>query len=218
MSSIFNDISDALQECDEEKVRELVGKALADGVSARDILAHGLLSGMSVIADQFKNHEIFVPEVLMAAQAMNDGAALLKPHLADGDASPAGTALLGTVRGDLHDIGKNLARMMFEAKGFRIIDLGVDVSPEKFLEAYHAEKPDVVAMSALLTTTIGEMKNTVDVFVEAGLRDKVTIIIGGAPVTETFREFAGADLYAADAATGAEAAQKAVLAKSATGQ
>jgi len=211
MSDLLNDISTALQIGKAKLVKELVPQALEEGIPVKNILEKGLLAGMDVIAEKFKNNEVYVPEVLIAARAMNTGIALLKPYLADSGAKPVGKALIGTVKGDLHDIGKNLVRMMFEGKGILVIDLGVDVSPEKFLEAYETEKPDVVALSALLTTTMGEMKNIIDAFVNKGVRDKVIIMIGGAPVTDSFRESIGADIYAPDAASAAEAAKQAIL-------
>ena len=213
MSAILGEISTALCEGKAKLVKELVEQAIADGISAKDILEIGLLSGMDVIAVKFKNNEVYVPEVLIAARAMNAGVTLLKPHLADSGSKPIGKALIGTVKGDLHDIGKNLVRMMFEGKGIEVIDLGVDVSPEKFLEVYRAEKPDVIALSALLTTTMGEMKATVDAFTAAGERENVIIMVGGAPITDDFRKSVGADLYTPDAATAAEAAKQAILAK-----
>lgn len=213
MSEILNEISEALQEGQAKTVKELVEKALADGLSAKDILENGLLSGMDIIAVKFKNNEVFVPEVLIAARAMNTGSSLLKPYLAEAGAQAVGKALIGTVKGDLHDIGKNLVRMMFEGKGIDVVDLGVDVPPEKFLEAYRTEKPDVVALSALLTTTIGEMKNVIEAFASEGARDNIIIMIGGAPVTDNFCQSIGADIYAADAASAAEAAKQAILKK-----
>ena len=213
MSEIIGKISAALQEGEEDGLNELVKKALADGVSAKDILENGLLAGMDIIAEKFKNNEVYVPEVIMSAGAMNTATETLKPHLAGAGATTVGKALLGTVKGDLHDIGKNLVRMMFEGKGIEVIDLGVDVSPEKFIEAYRAENPEIVAMSALLTTTMGEMKSTVEAFAKEGIRDKVTIMVGGAPVTDSFRETIGADLFAPDAASAAEGAKNAILAR-----
>ncbi|MCL2004492.1 MAG: corrinoid protein [Oscillospiraceae bacterium] len=213
MSELLNEISAALQSGKAKTVKELVPRALEEGISAKDILEQGLLAGMDIVAVKFKNNEVYVPEVLIAARAMNAGTELLKPHLAESGAKPLGKALLGTVKGDLHDIGKNLVRMMFEGKGIEVIDLGVDVPPEKFLEAYKAEAPDVIALSALLTTTMGEMKSTVDAFVEAGERGNVVIMVGGAPVTDSFCESIGADIYAADAASAAEAAKQAILEK-----
>jgi len=211
MSELLQEISAALQEGKAKVVKALVENALADGVSAKAILEEGLLSAMDVIAVKFKNNEVYVPEVLIAARAMNTGTALLKPHLAEEGAQAVGKALLGTVKGDLHDIGKNIVRMMFEGKGIEVVDLGVDVPVEKFVEAYHAEKPDVVALSALLTTTMGEMKSAVEAFAEAGIRDNVVIMIGGAPVTDSFCKSIGADIYTPDAATAAEAAKQAIL-------
>ncbi|MCL2004523.1 MAG: corrinoid protein [Oscillospiraceae bacterium] len=213
MSAILSEISAALQSGKAKTVKELVPQALEAGVSAKDILERGLLAGMDIVAVKFKNNEVYVPEVLIAARAMNAGTELLKPHLAESGAKPLGKALLGTVKGDLHDIGKNLVRMMLEGKGIEVIDLGVDVPPERFLEAYHAEKPDIIALSALLTTTMGEMKTTVDAFVEADERDNVVIMVGGAPISEVFCESIGADIYAADAASAAEAAKQVLLEK-----
>ncbi|MCL2050773.1 MAG: corrinoid protein [Lachnospiraceae bacterium] len=211
--SILNEISTALQSGKAKIVKELIPQALEAGISSKDILEQGLLAGMDVVAVKFKNNEVYVPEVLIAARAMNAGTEILKPYLAESGAKPIGKALIGTVKGDLHDIGKNLVRMMFEGKGIEVIDLGVDVPPEKFLEAYKAEKPDVIALSALLTTTMGEMQNTIAAFVEAGERDNVIIMVGGAPVTESFRESIGANYYTADAASAAETAKLAIIEK-----
>ena len=210
---LLGEISAALQSGRAKIVKELVQQALDEGLSARDILEQGLLAGMDIIATKFTNNEVYVPEVLVAARAMKGGSDVLAPHLAEGGVEPIGKAVIGTVRGDLHDIGKNLVRMMFEGKGIEVIDLGVDVSPQTFLEAYQNEKPDVIALSALLTTTMGEMKNTVEAFVEAGERENVIIMVGGAPVTDEFRAGIGADFYTADAASGAEAAKQAILKK-----
>lgn len=209
MSAVLTEISEALQKGKAKVVKELVEKALADGLSAKDILENGLLSGMDVIAVKFKNNEVYVPEVLIAARAMNTGTALLKPYLQEeGGDKASGKCVIGTVKGDLHDIGKNLVRMMMEGKGIEVVDLGVDVPAEKFLEAYKAENADIVCCSALLTTTMSEMKSVVKIFEENGLRDKVTIMIGGAPVTDSFRQTIGADIYTPDAASAAEAAKK----------
>ena len=213
MSAILNEISTNLQGGKAKIVKELVEQALAEGIPAKEILEEGLLSGMDVVAVKFKNNEVFVPEVLIAARAMNMGTTLLKPYLSEDGAKPLGKAILGTVKGDLHDIGKNLVRMMFEGKGIEVIDLGVDVSPEKFVEVYKTEKPDIVALSALLTTTMTEIDNTIKAFVEAGERDNVTIMIGGAPVTDAFCKQVNADIYTADAASAAEAAKQALLDK-----
>ena len=213
MSVIFDEMSDALQKGKVASVEELVEKALNNGLTVKDILEKGLLAAMDIIADKFKKNEVFLPNVLMAARAMNAGTALLKPHMPESGAYSIGKAILGTVKGDLHDIGKNLVRMMFEGKGIEVVDLGIDVEPEKFSEAFHNEKPDIVAMSALLSTTMGEMKKVVNNFVNDGIRDKVIIMIGGAPVTDNFKETIGADIYAPDAASAADAAKQAILAK-----
>jgi len=213
MSELLNQISEELQQGKAKIVKELVEKALAEGVNAKDILEKGLLAGIDVIAEKFKNNEVYVPEVIISARAMNAGTEILKPHLAESGAKPIGKAVIGTVRGDLHDIGKNLVRMMFEGKGIEVIDLGVDVTPEKFVETFKAEKADVIALSALLTTTMDEMKNTVGAFVDAGIREDAIIMVGGAPVTENHCKAAGADYYSTDAATGAEIAKKALMDK-----
>ena len=213
--SILNDISENLQRGKARVVKDLVEQALADGLDAADILQNGLMPGMDIVAEKFKNNEVFVPEVLIAARAMNMGTTVLKPLLGAGGAATVGKAIVGTVKGDLHDIGKNLVRMMLEGKGIEVIDLGVDVSAEQYLAAFKEHDADVIALSALLTTTMDEMKNTVQAFVDAGLRDKVIIMVGGAPITESFCRDAGADIYTADAASAAEAAKNAILEKKA---
>jgi 5-methyltetrahydrofolate--homocysteine methyltransferase len=209
----LKEISDALQAGKAKAVKQLVEEALADGISAKEILELGLMDGMDIVAVKFKNNEVYVPEVLIAARAMNAGTALLKPHLAEAGAEPVGKAVIGTVKGDLHDIGKNLVRMMFEGKGIEVIDLGVDVSAEQFLAAFKENNADVVALSALLTTTMNEMQRVVEVFTEAGERGKAVIMVGGAPVNVGFRKNIGADIYTADAASAAEAAKQAILDK-----
>ena len=208
--SMINEISEALQKGKAKAVEELVAKALDGGENAQDILNNGFLAGMDIIGDKFTNNEIYVPEVLMAARAMNKGMGLLKPHLTEQGVKPIGKAVIGTVKGDMHDIGKNLVALMMEGKGIEVIDLGVDVSPEMFYETYEKEGAKIIACSSLLTTTMVEMKNVVDYFTEKGARDKVTIMIGGAPITEKYRETIGADLYSADAATAADLARKAL--------
>ena len=210
--SITQEISEALQKGKAKIVKELVTKALEDGMPASEILNDGLLAGMDIIGDKFKNNEIYVPEVLIAARAMNAGTEILKPALAESGQESIGKAVIGTVKGDLHDIGKNLVRMMIEGKGIDVVDLGVDVSAEKFVEAAKAENAQIVCCSALLTTTMGEMKNVVEAFKREGLRDSVTIMIGGAPVTDSFCQSIGADIYTPDASAAADAA-KAVLLK-----
>ncbi len=203
---ILNQISEQLQAGKAKVVKELVQQAIDEGIPAKDILDNGLLAGMSVIGAKFKNNEVFVPEVLVAARAMNMGAAVLKPLLSEDGVEPAGKVALGTVKGDLHDIGKNLVKMMMEGKGLEVVDLGTDVPPEKYVEAAVNEGCQVIACSALLTTTMGVMAEVVQEAEKAGIRGKVKIMIGGAPVTESFCEQIRADRYTPDAASAAEVA------------
>lgn len=205
---ILSEISAYLQQGRANNVKELVGKALQEGIDAKKILEEGLLHGMSIIGEKFKNNEVYVPEVLIAARAMNAGVGILKPELAKADVKSHGKAVLGTVKGDLHDIGKNLVKIMLEGKGIEVIDLGTDVPAEKFVETAIAENAQIIACSALLTTTMGMMKNVVDVAIEKGVRDKVKIMIGGAPITDSFCKSIGADYYTADAASASELALK----------
>ncbi len=187
-------------------VKELVNKAVADGVSPKEILDDGLLPGMSNIGEKFKNNEVYVPEVLIAARAMNAGVTILKPLLASGEMADAGTAVIGTVKGDLHDIGKNLVKMMLEGKGINVIDLGVDVSAEKFVEEAIANNAQIICCSALLTTTMNEMERVVSVAKEKGIRENVFIMVGGAPITQDYCDKIGADCYTSDAASASDAA------------
>jgi methanogenic corrinoid protein MtbC1 len=207
--SILSNIADNLQIGRAKVVKELVQKAIDEGIEAETILDEGLLYGMGIIGDKFKKNEVYVPDVLIAARALNAGSELLKPLLASEGVKAAGKVVLGTVAGDLHDIGKNLVRMMMEGKGLEVIDLGVDVSADKFIETAVNERAQIIACSALLTTTMGEMENVVNAAVKAGIRDKVTIMIGGAPITESYCNKISADLYTADAASAAEEAVKA---------
>ena len=185
-------------------------KAVEEGIDAKTILEQGLLEGMSVIGEKFKKNEVYVPQVLIAARAMKAGTEVLQPLLVSSGVKAKGKVVIGTVRGDLHDIGKNLVRMMMEGKGLEVIDLGVDVPAEKFVEAVMEANADIVACSALLTTTMPEIKTVVYEIVRAGIRDKVKIMIGGAPVTDSFCKQIGADIYTPDAATAAEAAVNAI--------
>lgn len=203
---ILEDISAKLQAGKAKDVKALVQQAIDEGIPAKQILEEGLLSGMNVIGEKFKNNEIFVPEVLIAARAMNMGAALLKPLLAESGVKATGKACIGTVKGDLHDIGKNLVKMMLEGKGLEVIDLGTDVSPETFVKTAQEENCQIICCSALLTTTMGVMGEVVKAVTDAGLRDKVKIMIGGAPVTEAFCRQIGADAYTPDAASAADRA------------
>ena len=201
--SILTDISEALQKGRAKQIKVLVPQALEEGIPAKQILEEGLLAGMSVVGEKFKNNEVFVPEVLVAARAMNVGAELLKPELAEAGVSAKGKVCIGTVKGDLHDIGKNLVRMMMEGKGLEVIDLGVDVAPEAFVQAAMEHNANLIGCSALLTTTMPVMGEVVKAAEAAGIRDKVKIMIGGAPVSQEFCDSIGADAYTPDAATAA---------------
>ena len=203
---LLQQISEMLQRGKAKDVKALVQQAIDEGVSAQTILEKGLLSGMSVIGEKFKNNEVFVPEVLVAARAMNQGAALLKPLLAAEGVKANGRVCIGTVRGDLHDIGKNLVKMMLEGKGMEVVDLGADVAPETFVQTAIDQNCQIICCSALLTTTMGSMADVVKSAESAGIRDKVKIMIGGAPVTDAFCKQIGADAYTPDAATAADVA------------
>ena len=204
--AILSEISENLQRGKAKIVAELVQKALDEGVAPDAILNEGLLSGMNVIGEKFKNNEVYVPEVLVAARAMNKGTAILKPHLAAAGVQATGKVCIGTVQGDLHDIGKNLVKMMLEGKGLEVVDLGTDVSPETFVQTAIEQNCQVICCSALLTTTMGVMEDVVKKAVELGVRDKIKIMIGGAPVNEDYCAKIGADLYTPDAASAADAA------------
>jgi 5-methyltetrahydrofolate--homocysteine methyltransferase len=191
----------AISEGKMEEVKKLTQEALDAGEKADSVLKEGLLPAMEQIGIKFKNNEIYIPEVLIAARAMHAGMAILKPILSKSSATRSAKVIVGTVKGDLHDIGKNLVVMMLEGGGFDVVDLGIDVSPDKFVEAIKKHQPQVVGMSALLTTTMREMKGTIEAIQEAGLREQVKTIIGGAPVTERFAKEIGADGCAPDAAS-----------------
>ena len=202
----FEEISALLQRGKAKDLAALVTEELAAGVNPKDILNEGLIAGMGIVGTKFKNNEIFVPEVLIAARAMNAALAILKPALADSGVEPIGTAVICTVKGDLHDIGKNLVKMMIEGTGIKVVDLGVDCTAEKVVEAVKENDADIVCLSALLTTTMGEMKRVVELVNASDLRDKVKVMIGGAPVTDDFCQSIGADQYTPDAASAAEEA------------
>jgi len=210
--SILNEISENLQKGKAKIVRELVAQALDEGVKPEDVLREGLLEGMGIIGEKFKNNEVYVPEVLVAARAMNAGTEILKPYLVKAGVKALGKVCIGTVQGDLHDIGKNLVKMMFEGKGFEVVDLGTDVAPEKFIEAAVEENCQIICCSALLTTTMNVMADVVKAAEAAGIRDKVKIMIGGAPVSQEFCDKIGADCYTVDAASAADAAAELVKA------
>jgi 5-methyltetrahydrofolate--homocysteine methyltransferase len=205
-NAILTEISEKIQKGKTKDIKTLVPKALEEGVPAAEILNDGLLDGMNIVGIKFKNNEVFVPEVLIAARAMKAGTDILKPYLVSDNVSAKGKVVLGTVRGDFHDIGKNLVKMMMEGHGLEVIDLGVDVAPEAFINAAKENGADIIACSALLTTTMAEMKNVVDLCTAEGIRDNVKVLIGGAPITEAFKNEIGADIYTSDAASAAEAA------------
>ena len=202
----LHEISVQLQAGKAKIVKALVQQAIDEGVPAQEILEKGLLDGMNVIGEKFKNNEVFVPEVLIAARAMNQGVALLKPLLAEAGVKASGKVCIGTVQGDLHDIGKNLVKLMLEGKCLEVIDLGTDVAPETFVQTAIDQNCQIICCSALLTTTMGVMADVVKAAESAGIRDKVKIMIGGAPVNQAFCDQIGADVYTSDAASAAEAA------------
>lgn len=202
----MNEISELLQKGKAKDVVAQVQQAIEEGIPAETILKDGLLAGMEVVGQKFRDEIIFVPEVLVAARAMNKGAEVLRPLLSDVAATVTGKVCLGTVKGDLHDIGKNLVKMMMEGKGLEVIDLGTDVPAEKFVQTAIEENCQVICCSCLLTNTMPEMELVVKSAIEAGIRDKVKIMVGGAPITPEFAESIGADAYSDDAATAADIA------------
>ena len=204
--AILEDIAKSVEDGRAKVTEELVLKALGEGIPAKEILEKGLMEGMNVIGVLFRENEVYVPEVVVAARAMNKGAALLKPYLASEGVQASGKVCLGTVKGDLHDIGKNLVKMMMEGKGLEVIDLGTDVDPETFVRTAIEEHCQIIACSALLTTTMGVMKEVVEAAEAAGIRDQVKIMIGGAPVMQVFCDQIGADAYTPDAASAADKA------------
>lgn len=193
-------IASAIIEGEEEKVRELVEQAIAKGVSADKVLSEGLIAGMNVVGERMKKHEIFIPEVLLSATAMQAGMDLLKPLLVTSGVGLGPKVVLGTVEGDIHDIGKNLVGIMLTGVGFQVVDIGKDIPAERFVQAVREEEAQIVAMSALLTTTMPEMRNTIEALKAAGLREKVKVIVGGAPVSPEYAAQIGADGYGRDAA------------------
>jgi len=203
----FQGIADSLIKGQAPQVKELVQQAVDEGTSPGEILNKGLIAGMSVVGKRFKKNEIYVPEVLVAARAMHAGMDVIKPLLGESGIEPKGFFTIGTVKGDLHDIGKNLVMMMIEGAGFKVVDLGVDVTPEKYVQAVK-DGAQILGMSALLTTTMPAMKTTIDAITAAGVRDSVKIIVGGAPLTQAFADEIGADGYATDAASAADLANE----------
>lgn len=204
----FQELSTQVQKGRAKAVKELVQKAIDEGIPAQEILEKGLLDGMTVVGEKFKNNELFVPEVMIAARAMSQGTAMLKPLLVQAGVEAAGRVCIGTVKGDLHDIGKNLVKMMMESKGLEVIDLGTDVAPETFVRTAVEKDCKIIACSALLTTTMNAMEEVVKQAEAAGIRDRVKIMIGGAPVSQSYCDRIGADAYTPDAATAAETAYR----------
>jgi 5-methyltetrahydrofolate--homocysteine methyltransferase len=208
MSRLLEKMSTAILEGDADKMPALVKKALAEGTSAKEVLENGLLAGMQEVGIRFRAGDMFVPEVLMSAEAMQAAMVILRPELAASGHKQVGKIILGTVKGDLHDIGKNLVGMMCEGAGFEVIDIGFNVEPENFIAAIKTHQPDIIGMSAMLTTTMRAMGHTIKAIEEAGLRDRVKIMVGGAPVDAEFAKRIGADGYGSNAPAGAELAQK----------
>ena len=206
--SVIDSIFERLQKGKAKEVSALVEQALNEGVKAEEILNDGLVAGMNVVGEKFRNNEVFVPEVLVAARAMNAGLKVLKPSLQVEGVEPLGKAVICTVKGDMHDIGKNLVKMMIEGQGIECIDLGVDVEPQKVVDAVIESGAKVVCLSALLTTTMMGQKDVIDALKAANIRDKVKVMVGGAPVTQQFADEIGADCYTLDAASAAQAARK----------
>ena len=207
MADILQKMASSLYAGEDEEVAELVQQALDQGMSPAEILSSGLIAGMDEVGKDFKAGDLFVPEVLVAARAMSAGMGVLRPLLAAGEVPSAGKYVIGTVKGDLHDIGENLVKMMLEGAGFETVDLGTDVEPAAFVDAVREHRPNFVGMSALLTTTMVNMKTTIEALEEAGLREGIKIMVGGAPVTDPFAREIGADAYAPDAASAVDVAR-----------
>jgi len=206
--TLFEQIADEVQKGHSDSVAELVKEALSQGIPAEEVMNKGLVSGMEIVSEKFKNNEIFIPEVLISARAMNAGLAILKPLLVESNIQPKGKVVIGTVKGDLHDIGKNIVAMLLQGAGFDVIDLGADVPKERFLEFVKKEKADILGMSALLTTTMLYMKEMVEALKNEGIRQDVKVIIGGAPVTESYAAQIEADGYAPDAASAVDLSKR----------
>jgi len=206
--NILKNIKTALTKGDRAGVVKLTKEALGKGIDVKTILEDGLIASMNAIGEKFKANEIFIPEVLIAAKAMHAGIAVLEPFFAASGIKPIGKVVIGTVKGDLHDIGKNIVSMMLKGACFEVMDLGIDVPPGKFAEIVQAKGADIIAMSSLLTTSMGAMKDTIKLLKDSGVRDKVKIIVGGAPITQSFADAIGADGYAKDAATAVDRAKE----------
>lgn len=208
MDALFEKIAERLIVGKIDEVKELSQQALDQGASPRDIIDKGLLAGMDVVGKRFKAGDMFIPEVLLCARCMHGAMDILKPLLSEADAAGVGIYLIGTVEGDLHDIGKNLVSMMLQGAGFEVIDLGTNITPQQFVDAVTEHKPTILGLSALLTTTMPKMEETINALKEAGLRDQVKIMAGGAPVTQAFVEEIGADAYGANAASASDKAKE----------
>ena len=208
IDNVLTYIKDALMRGDRENVVKLTRLALEEGIGIKVILDEGLISGMDIIGNRFKCNEIFIPEVLISAKAMHAGMAVLEPHFAKCGIRPIGKVAIGTVKGDLHDIGKNIVSMMLKGACFEVDDFGIDVDPSKFVEAARLGRVDIIAMSSLLTTSLASMGDTIKSLKDSDLRDKVKIMVGGAPVTQSFADSIGADCYARDAATAVDKAKE----------
>ena len=208
MENLVQEVYSAVLNGNASEVKEKVQLALDNGIEAETILNSGLIAAMKEVGQLFEDGEYFVPEMLISARAMQSGMIILRPHLVAQDIKPIGKVVIGTVKGDLHDIGKNLVSMMLEGSGFQIFDLGTDVSPEKFLDAINTHKPDIVGMSALLTTTMVNMEKTMQFLEENGVRKGVKVIIGGAPISQKYADDIGADGYAPDASQAAVIASR----------
>ena len=203
----FNAMKESLVNLDDQNLLSLINDALGKEVPAGDILNNGLIAGMDIVGDKMENGDMFIPEVLMAAQIMSKGVEILKPLLGDEETGARGKVVIGTVKGDLHDIGKNLVAMMMESAGLAVYNTGVDIAPEEFVKQIKENDANILCLSALLTTTMPMMKQTIDAVVESGLRDQVKIMVGGAPVTQAFADEIGADAFASDAGSAAKAAK-----------
>ena len=208
MEALFEKLAERLIAGKIDEVKELSQQGLDQGATARDIIDKGLLAGMDVVGKRFKAGDMFIPEVLLCARCMHAAMDILKPMLSEGDSAGVGVYLIGTVEGDLHDIGKNLVSMMLQGAGFEVIDMGTNVTPQQFVDAVKEHKPAILGLSALLTTTMPKMEETINALKEAGVRDQVKIMAGGAPVTQSFVEEIGADAYGANAASATEKAKE----------
>jgi len=208
MSQLYGRISELLIAGNIEEIRNVTQQALDEGLQAKEILENGLLAGMDIVGQRFKACEMFIPEVLLSAKTMDAAMEILRPLLAESNTATGGTVVIGTVEGDLHDIGKDLVVMMLEGGGFKVVDLGNDVKSQVFVEAVKEHKANILGLSALLTTTMPKMRETIEAFQEAGIRNRIKVIIGGAPVTQEYADSIGADGYGADAVQGVELAKR----------